>query len=101
MDKRVFFPFAASSLMGSAEQRRRILDWLSPGRFDERYDKFCDVRVQMSGTWFLKSYEFDKWMKGLSNLFIVTGMGIILAHVFMLISEAGAGKSHLMYVSAL
>lgn len=68
--------FNDSSLIILVAERRRILDVLSPGRFNDRYDEFREVRVENSGTWFLKSPEFQKWMKGLSNLFIVTGMGM-------------------------
>lgn len=68
--------FRGSSLIILASERRRILDVLSPERFNDRYDEFREVRVENSGTWFLKSPEFQNWMKGLSNLFIVTGMGM-------------------------
>jgi len=63
-------------LIDSAEKRLQVLNWLSPERFNHTYDTFQATRVKNSGTWFLTSPKFQHWVKGLSNLFIVTGMGM-------------------------
>lgn len=64
------------SLTDSVEKRHRVLNWLSPERFNNTYETFQETRVKHSGTWFLKLPKFQRWVKSLSNLFIVTGMGM-------------------------
>jgi hypothetical protein len=70
--------------MISADKRLEILNWLSPERFSDAYDTFQSTRVKGSGTWFLNSPEFQDWVKGTSNLFIVSGSRNILLSVPML-----------------
>jgi len=62
-------------LTASAGKIREILKWLSPEPYSDRYDEFWPSLAPSSGNWFLKSDAFQKWDTGVSNLFIISGMG--------------------------
>lgn len=47
-----------------SEKKRKILNWLSTGEFNERHEELRKTRAENSGKWFLESNEFISWLDG-------------------------------------
>jgi len=47
-----------------ADEKRQILEWLSPMAPRERHQAVRDGRVDGVGNWFLGTSEFEKWRTG-------------------------------------
>jgi hypothetical protein len=80
---KVCFPLRYDFLIASADKRLEILNWLSPERFNDTYDAIKSRHLEGSGTWFLQSQEFQNWATGISNMLVVTGMGICSLNIYV------------------
>ena len=46
------------------DKRQLVLEWLSPGPFDERLKSLQAARTRETGSWFLESNPFQEWIAG-------------------------------------
>jgi hypothetical protein len=56
------------------QERRTILDWLSPPDFELTQAKLCQEWRDGSGSWFLESAQFKAWRDGTSDILWCPGI---------------------------
>jgi len=74
-----------------ADEKRQILEWLSPMAPRERHQAVRESRVDGLGNWFLGTSEFEKWH---------TGEGQAVNPVLFCYGDPGVGKTYLRCVKA-
>ena len=73
-----------------SEEKRQILEWLSPMAPRERHQAVRECRVDTVGNQFLHTSEFEKWRTGVSQ-----DVNPILFHY----GDPGVGKTYLRCVA--
>lgn len=54
---------------------KRISDWLDPGDGSERHKDLTGQRTENTGTWFIHSAQFQRWIKGDCDVLFCHGKG--------------------------
>ena len=72
-----------------SDEKRQILEWLSPLAPRERHRAIREARVDGVGDWLLRTNEFEKWH---------TGEDLTVHPVLFCYGDPGVGKTYLRYV---
>ena len=72
-----------------ADEKRQILEWLSPMAPRERHQAVSEGRVEGVGNWLLRTSEFEKWH---------TGEDQVVNPVLFYYGDPGVGKTYLRCV---
>ena len=74
------------------DEKRKILEWLSPMTPRERHQAVREGRVDGVGNWFLRTNEFERWC---------TGEDQAVNPVLFCYGDPGVGKTYLRYVKVV
>lgn len=61
-------------LQNDDQERRKILDWISPLDFSSQQNAILGQRQEGTGNWLLKSEDFQKWMGDSRGTLLCVGM---------------------------
>ena len=73
-----------------SDEKRQILEWLSPMTPRQRHQAVRDRRMDGIGTWLLRTNEFEKWH---------TGEDQAVNPVLFYYGDPGVGKTYLRCVN--
>jgi len=76
-----------------SDEKRRILEWLSPMAPRERHQAVSEGRMDGVGSWLLRTSEFEKWHMGKDICPSVNPMLFVYG-------DPGVGKTYLRCVKA-
>ena len=73
----------------ASDEKRQILEWLSPMAPRERHQAVREGRVDGVGNWFLRTNEFEKWH---------TSEDLTANPMLFRYGDPGVGKTYLRFV---
>jgi len=73
---------------GGADEREKILTWLSPPEPRERHDRISTGRVKDVGDWLLRTEEYRNWFDGIRD-------GEPDNSALFCYGDPGVGKTHI------
>lgn len=64
----------AQELRAQEQQRKEIIDWISPLNFAAKQKEVLNTRQEGTGKWLLEHPLFQEWMQGTHNILFLPGI---------------------------